>query len=154
MVMMKDINEDEVWDMFEFCRDNGLILQLIELMESESCDDDIFSKEYHLNISPIEEKIEKIADDVKIRKYMQDRRKYYIGSGEIEIVKPMDNTKFCQNCTRLRITPTGKIKPCLLRNDNLIDIITPLRNGASDDELQNIFLKGISKREPYNKENS
>ncbi len=154
MVMMKDINEDEVWDMFEFCRDNGLILQLIELMESESCDDDIFSKEYHLNISPIEEKIEKIADDVKIRKYMQDRRKYYIGSGEIEIVKPMDNTKFCQNCTRLRITPTGKIKPCLLRNDNLIDIITPLRNGASDDELQNIFLEGISKREPYNKENS
>ena len=154
MVMMKDINEDEVWDMFEFCRDNGLILQLIELMESESCDDDIFSKEYHLNISPIEEKIEKIADDVKIRKYMQDRRKYYIGSGEIEIVKPMDNTKFCQNCTRLRLTPTGKIKPCLLRNDNLIDIITPLRNGASDDELQNIFLEGISKREPYNKENS
>ena len=152
MVMMKGINEDEVWDMFRFSRDNGLILQLIELMESENCEDDIFSQDYHLNISPIEEEIEKIADDVKVRKDMQNRRKYYIGKGEIEIVKPLDNTNFCSNCTRLRITPRGQIKPCLLRNDNLIDIIGPLRNGASDEELKAIFLDGISKREPYNKE--
>ena len=152
MVMMKGINEDEVWDMFRFSRDNGLILQLIELMESESCEDNIFSQDYHLNISPIEEEIEKIADDVKVRKDMQNRRKYYIGKGEIEIVKPLDNTNFCSNCTRLRITPRGQIKPCLLRNDNLIDIIGPLRNGASDEELKAIFLDGISKREPYNKE--
>ena len=154
MVMMKGINEDEVWDMFRFSRDNGLILQLIELMESESCEDDIFSQDYHLNISPIEEEIEKIADDVKVRKDMQNRRKYYIGKGEIEIVKPLDNTNFCSNCTRLRITPRGQIKPCLLRNDNLIDIIGPLRNGASDEELKAIFLDGISKREPYNSMNS
>ena len=152
MVMMKGINEDEVWDMFRFSRDNGLILQLIELMESENCEDNIFSQDYHLNISPIEEEIEKIADDVKVRKDMQNRRKYYIGKGEIEIVKPLDNTNFCSNCTRLRITPRGQIKPCLLRNDNLIDIIGPLRNGASDEELKAIFLDGISKREPYNKE--
>ena len=152
MVMMKGINEDEVWDMFRFSRDNGLILQLIELMESESCEDDIFSQDYHLNISPIEEEIEKIADDVKVRKDMQNRRKYYIGKGEIEIVKPLDNTNFCSNCTRLRLTPRGQIKPCLLRNDNLIDIIGPLRNGASDEELKAIFLDCISKREPYNKE--
>ncbi len=150
MVMMKGINEDEVWDMFRFSRDNGLILQLIELMESENCEDNIFSQDYHLNISPIEEEIEKIADDVKVRKDMQNRRKYYIGKGEIEIVKPLDNTNFCSNCTRLRLTPRGQIKPCLLRNDNLIDIIGPLRNGASDDELKSIFLEGISKREPYN----
>ncbi len=152
MVMMKGINEDEVWDMFRFSRDNGLILQLIELMESENCEDNIFSQDYHLNISPIEEEIEKIADDVKVRKDMQNRRKYYIGKGEIEIVKPLDNTNFCSNCTRLRLTPRGQIKPCLLRNDNLIDIIGPLRNGASDEELKAIFLDGISKREPYNKE--
>ena len=152
MVMMKGINEDEVCDMFRFSRDNGLILQLIELMESENCEDNIFSQDYHLNISPIEEEIEKIADDVKVRKDMQNRRKYYIGKGEIEIVKPLDNTNFCSNCTRLRLTPRGQIKPCLLRNDNLIDIIGPLRNGASDDELKSIFLDGISKREPFNKE--
>lgn len=154
MVLMKDINEDEIWDMFTFSKDNGLILQLIELMESESCDDNSFSKDHHLDISSIEEEIKKIADDVKVRKFMQNRPKYYIGKGEIEIVKPFDNTNFCQRCTRLRLTPTGKIKPCLLRNDNLINIIDPLRNGASDEELKQIFLDGINKREPYNKTES
>ncbi|MGI6447281.1 MAG: GTP 3',8-cyclase MoaA [Methanobrevibacter boviskoreani] len=154
MVLMKDINQDEVWEMFDFCREHGLILQIIELMESESCEDNnVFSKKYHYNINPIEEKLAKIADDVKVREFMQDRRKYYIGNGEIEIVKPMDNTRFCKNCSRLRLTPSGKIKPCLLRNDNLTDIIGPLRNGASDDELREIFLTGINKREPYYNDN-
>ena len=91
-----------------------------------------------------------MADDVRERKFMQGRRKYYINGGEIEVVKPVDNSKFCANCSRLRVTPDGKIKPCLLRNDNLVDIITDIRNNASDDELENIFFKGINKREPFN----
>ena len=91
-----------------------------------------------------------MAEEVIEREFMQGRKKYYINGGEIEVVKPMDNTKFCANCTRLRVTPDGKIKPCLLRNDNLVDIITYIRNNASDDELKDIFLKGINKREPFN----
>jgi len=61
----------------------------------------------------------------------------------------MDNTEFCKNCTRLRITPDGKIKPCLLRNDNLVDLIEPMRSGFSDEELIKVFLKAIGNREPY-----
>ena len=150
MVVMKDINEHEIKDMFEFCRDNKMVLQLIELIESENCDDDKFSAEYHYKLDLIEKKLSDMAEDVRERKFMQDRKKYYINGGEIEVVKPMDNTKFCANCTRLRVTPDGKIKPCLLRNDNLVDIITDIRNNSSDDELANIFLKGINKREPFN----
>ena len=150
MVVMKDINEHEIKDMFEFCRDNKMVLQLIELIESENCDDDKFSAEYHYKLDSIEKKLSDIAEDVKERKFMQGRKKYYINGGEIEVVKPMDNTKFCANCTRLRVTPDGKIKPCLLRNDNLVDIITDIRNNSSDDELANIFLKGINEREPFN----
>ena len=150
MVVMKDINEHEIKDMFEFCRDNKMVLQLIELIESENCDDDKFSAEYHYKLNSIEKKLSDIAEDVRERKFMQGRKKYYINGGEIEVVKPMDNTKFCANCTRLRVTPDGKIKPCLLRNDNLVDIITDIRNNSSDDELANIFLKGINEREPFN----
>ena len=150
MVVMKDINEHEIKDMFEFCRDNKMVLQLIELIESENCDDDKFSAEYHYKLNSIEKKLSDIAEDVRERKFMQGRKKYYIKGGEIEVVKPMDNTKFCANCTRLRVTPDGKIKPCLLRNDNLVDIITDIRNNSSDDELANIFLKGINEREPFN----
>ena len=72
--------------------------------------------------------------------------------GEIEVVHPVDNTNFCKNCTRLRITPEGKIKPCLLRNDNLVDLVEFIREGVSDDELVDIFLKGIHNREPFYKE--
>ena len=150
MVIMKDINEHEIKDMFNFCKDNNMVLQLIELIESENCDDDKFSAEYHYKLDMVEERLSDIADEVREREFMQGRRKYYINGGEIEIVKPVDNSKFCANCTRLRVTPDGKIKPCLLRNDNLVDIITDIRNNESDEKLEEIFLKGIDKREPFN----
>lgn len=149
MVVMKGINDNEVIEMFDFAKNNGMVLQLIELMKSENCNDNAFSEKYHFDINLLEKNLEKMAKKVKIRKFMQDRKKYFIDNGEIEIVKPMDNTKFCENCTRLRITPEGKIKPCLLRNDNLIDIITHIRNNISELELKNIFLDGINNREPY-----
>lgn len=149
MVIMKGINDDEVMEMFDFAKENGIVLQLIELMKSENCDDNAFSEEYHFDMGPLEKDLENMAEKIKTRKFMQDRKKYFIDDGEIEVVRPMDNTKFCENCTRLRITPEGKIKPCLLRNDNLIDIIGPIREGISQDKLKSIFLQGINNREPY-----
>jgi len=154
MILMKGINDNEVKDMFDFCRENGLVLQIIELLKSESCDDESFSDKYHCNIDSLEEKLSKIADEVKVREFMQDRRKYYIDGGEIEIVKPMDNTCFCENCSRLRITPNGEIKPCLLRNDNLTNIVKYIREGASDEKLEEIFIEGIMKRKPYYSEDN
>ena len=150
MVIMKDINQNEIKDMFEFCRDNDIVLQLIELIESENCDDDKFSKDYHYKLDMVEERLSDIASDVRERKFMQGRKKYYIDGGEIEVVKPVDNATFCANCSRLRITPDGKIKPCLLRNDNLVELISHVRNGVSEEELEKIFITGINKREPYN----
>ena len=150
MVIMKDINQDEIDDMFEFCKENDIVLQLIELIESENCEDDKFSADYHYNLDDIEKELADIADDVREREFMQGRKKYYIDGGEIEVVKPVDNAKFCAKCSRLRITPDGKIKPCLLRNDNLVELISHVRNGASEDELEEIFMNGINKREPFN----
>ena len=150
MVIMKDINQDEIDDMFEFCKKNNIVLQLIELIESENCDDDKFSEDYHYNLDDIEKELADIADDVHEREFMQGRKKYYIDGGEIEVVKPVDNAKFCAKCSRLRITPDGKIKPCLLRNDNLVELISHVRNGESEEKLEEIFINGINKREPFN----
>jgi cyclic pyranopterin phosphate synthase len=150
MVIMKDINQNEIDDMFEFCKEHGIVLQLIELIESESCDDDKFSEDYHYKLDDIESELADIADEVHERKFMQGRRKYYIDGGEIEVVKPVDNAKFCAKCSRLRITPDGKIKPCLLRNDNLVELISHVRNGESEEELERIFINGINNREPFN----
>ncbi|WP_156064696.1 GTP 3',8-cyclase MoaA [Methanobrevibacter sp. YE315] len=151
MVIMKDINQDEIDEMFKFCKKHDIVLQLIELIESENCDDDKFSADYHYKLDDIEKELADIADDVREREFMQGRKKYYIDGGEIEVVKPVDNSTFCANCSRLRITPDGKIKPCLLRNDNLVELISHVRNGASEDELEEIFITGINNREPFNK---
>ena len=152
MVVMNNINNDEIMDMFEFTKEHGVILQLIEIIESESCDDNDFNSQYHYPLAEFEKYLAEIADEVKVRPFMQDRKKYFIDGGEIEVVHPVDNTNFCKNCTRLRITPEGKIKPCLLRNDNLVDIIGLVREGASDEELIDVFFKGIHNREPFYKE--
>jgi cyclic pyranopterin phosphate synthase len=149
MVLMKGLNHDEIWDMFHFCKENGVILQIIELLKTESCPDTDFFDEYYYDMKIIEEELKEKASDIKTRAFMQDRKKYFLEGGEIEVVRPMDNTEFCKNCTRLRITPDGKLKPCLLRNDNLVDLINPMRNGSSDMELQDLFLDAINNREPY-----
>ncbi|WP_407376063.1 GTP 3',8-cyclase MoaA [Methanobrevibacter sp.] len=150
MVIMKDINQNEIDDMFEFCKEHDIVLQLIELIESENCDDDKFSEDYHYKLDDIEKELADIADDVREREFMQGRKKYYIDGGEIEVVKPVDNAKFCAKCSRLRITPDGKIKPCLLRNDNLVELISHVRNGESEEKLEEIFMNGINNREPFN----
>jgi hypothetical protein len=38
-----------------------------------------------------------------------------------------------------------------MRNDNLIDILTPIRRGANDEEIKALFLRANQIREPYNK---
>ena len=149
MVVMKGINDSEIWDMFRFCRATGAVLQLIELLKMQNCQESEFFDEYHYDMGELEYELNEKSTHVKTRKFMQDRKKYFVEGGEIEIVRPMDNTEFCKNCTRLRITPDGKIKPCLLRNDNLVDIIEPMRSGFSNDELKKVFLKAIENREPY-----
>jgi GTP 3',8-cyclase len=149
MVVMKGINDHEIWDMFQFCKENGVVLQLIELLKTENCEESEFLNEYHYDMGELEGELAEISTKVKKRRFMQDRKKYFVDGGEIEVVRPMDNTQFCKNCTRLRITPDGKIKPCLLRNDNLVDVVEPMHNGYSDKELKKVFLEAINNREPF-----
>lgn len=43
--------------------------------------------------------------------------------------------EFCKRCNRIRLTPDGKLRGCLMA-DGEIDLLTPLRNGCSDDALR------------------
>ncbi|HBS59235.1 MAG: GTP 3',8-cyclase MoaA [Bacillota bacterium] len=49
---------------------------------------------------------------------------------------------FCHTCNRLRLTADGKIKPCLLANQE-IDIKTALRDGSTDEFLYKLILKAV-----------
>jgi len=45
---------------------------------------------------------------------------------------------FCAGCTRLRLTADGKLRLCLLR-DNEVDLLTPLRAGSDFDTLRRLM---------------
>jgi len=146
MVLLKNINTHEISDLISFCKTYNLILQLIELVPTSNLD--VFKK-YHVDMNEIEAYLIPRTKSIKTRK-TQNRKKYFLSDGvEVEVVNPFHNSKFCANCHRLRITSSGMIKPCLMRNDNLVDILTPLRNGASDEELAKLFQRAIDAREPY-----
>ena len=146
MVLLKSINEAEIEDLIAFTKNRSLILQLIELVPLSNSG--LFNT-YYVNLTEIEENLKTQIISTKIRD-MQNRKKYFLENGaEIEMVKPFHNSKFCANCHRIRITSTGMIKPCLMRNDNLIDILTPIRKGVPDEELYKLFQHAIDLREPY-----
>lgn len=48
---------------------------------------------------------------------------------------------FCQGCGRVRLTADGKLRLCLLRDDE-VDLLTPLRAGASFEELRTCMREG------------
>lgn len=146
MVLLKGLNDDEVDDMIKFVKDNGLILQIIEF---EQVREDFLYKKYHVSLDNLERKLREEASRIITRR-MHYRKKYILGSGaEVEVVKPMHNTEFCLHCNRIRLTSDGKLKPCLFRNDNLVDLLRPIRNGADDKYLKKLFIKAVEMREPY-----
>ncbi|AHL22864.1 GTP 3',8-cyclase MoaA [Thermococcus nautili] len=152
MTVMRGLNDGEIWDMIDFSAKTGAILQLIELEAPREMTETAFFRKYFYPLRPVEKELEKRAVEIRERR-MHRRKKYFIptdyGIAEVEVVRAMHNTVFCANCTRLRVTSDGKFKTCLLRNDDLIDFLTAMRNGASDAELVDIFRRAVLKREPY-----
>lgn len=149
MLILKGANDASVPEMMRFAERTGAILQLIELepinMSSE------FYSMHHKSLDAYEKVLKENAVKVESRPYMQNRRVYSLPSTRVEVVHPIENTEFCLHCTRLRVTSDGKLKPCLMRNDNLVDILTPLGEGASDEQLAELFRQANQKRQPYNK---
>ncbi len=115
MVVLKGLNESQIFPMIQHAKQVGFILQLIELIPNG---DPMFDR-YHMPLDSIEKELEALADKIIVRK-MQSRKQFFLGNAVIELVGPgMEG--FCSACTKIRITSDGKIKPCLMRNDNLIE---------------------------------
>ena len=149
MLVLKNVNDGELDRMIEFAAQTRTILQLIEL-EPINLSKKYYNL-YHLSLDEIEQKLETLASETKVRKYMQKRRVYVLPEAKVEVIRPIENTEFCANCTRIRVTSDGKLKPCLMRKDNLVDILAPMRSGADDEKLTEIFVEAVKKREPYYK---
>ena len=149
MVILKGINENDVLDMIDFARQNGTVLQLIEL-DPINVSATYYSA-HHRFIDDQEKLLKDKALSIESRRFMHNRRIYHLPDVTVEVVHPIEDTDFCMHCTRLRVTSDGKLKPCLMRNDNLTDILTPIRKGATDEELTQLFRQANQLREPFNK---
>ena len=62
------------------------------------------------------------------------RYRYVDGSGEIGVISSVSQP-FCGDCTRARLSTDGHLLTCLFAAGGT-DLKTPLRDGASDDELR------------------
>ncbi len=62
--------------------------------------------------------------------------------GTIGFISPLSE-HFCALCNRLRLTADGRLLPCLL-SDGEIDLRRPLRQGADDEALRELFLQAIA----------
>jgi len=137
MVLLKGINEHEVDDFIRFVRGNrNLILQVIELMEFRDCTN-------HHELRELEAWLSRNSQEILTRR-MHHRKKYCIDGAEVEVVRPLHNTEFCAFCNRLRVTSDGKLKPCLLRTDNHVDI-----RGKYGGELEALFCEAVRRRAPF-----
>ena len=139
MVVLEGINDIEIDDFLRYVRGNrNLVLQLIELMHFNDCT-------YHGDLNGVENSLASRSREIITRR-MHHRKKYCLDGAEVEVVRPRHNTEFCAFCNRMRVTSDGKLKPCLLRTDNHVDIRK--KKGA---ELEALFHKAVGLREPFYK---
>ena len=149
MVILNGVNVEAVPEMMDFARQTGTILQLIEL-DPINVDATYYSV-YHKFLDEHEGMLQQKALKVETRRFMHNRHIYHLPDVTVEVVHPIENRDFCIHCTRLRVTSGGKLKPCLMRNDNMVDILTPMRQGASSEELKKLFMRANQVRELFNK---
>ncbi|MBC7812574.1 MAG: GTP 3',8-cyclase MoaA, partial [Burkholderiales bacterium] len=61
--------------------------------------------------------------------------------GEVGFISTITQP-FCASCNRARLTADGVLRLCLLR-DKEVDLLTPMRAGADNDEIKQIILDGV-----------
>lgn len=142
-VVMRGVNDDEIEALAELSLKYPVHMRFIEYMPMGNSAVD---SEQQILIPEIKRRIEQRAGElIPVERGMNDgparRFKLPDALGEVGFISPV-SSHFCHECNRLRLTSTGTLRPCLLNNLEY-DILTPLRRGATDRELEAIIIKSI-----------
>lgn len=138
-VVQRGVNEHTVLDLLERFRGTGHIVRFIEYMDVGTCNqwhpEQVVSSSELLEMIgprwPVEALDEQYFGEVASRYRYQD------GKGEIGFVSSISKP-FCGSCTRARLSSEGVLYTCLFAHQGL-DLRGPMREGASDDELQGLI---------------
>lgn len=147
-VLMRGRNEDQLAPLIEFAGERELTLRFIELMPvttTEVLSDENFMSILHARRA-IEKEFGELIPEPGFRTngpaiyYQVPNRNQRIG-----FIGALTNLHFCETCNKLRLTCDGKLRPCL-GSALEFDIMRPLRAGASDVDLRQIFLDVVDRK--------
>jgi cyclic pyranopterin phosphate synthase len=114
MVVMKGVNEQEIFDFIKLTRYYPLHVRFIEFMPTDT--KKIDQENHYLSIDNLKQKIKSREDLLATQFKVGNGPAYYYqvrdSLGSIGFISPISN-HFCASCNRLRLTSTGKLRPCL-----------------------------------------
>ena len=143
MVVMKDVNDDEIEDMVEFCIEHDFTLRLIETMPVG--DTGRNATGHYLNLQTIKERLAQrfplvpgLMPGGGPARYMQ------IAGTKLNIgfITPISQ-HFCETCNRVRLAVDGTLYLCL-GQEHRFEFRPLLRAGVSDAELQEAVRHAIT----------
>jgi GTP 3',8-cyclase len=147
-VLMRGMNEQEIWPLVLFAAEHDLPLRLIELMPVTTTE--VLSEASFLPLGEVmallRERDELIPQpDCRLgwgpAKYYQLK---HIGA-LVGFIGAMTNLHFCESCNKMRLTADGKIRPCL-GDHGEIDLRETLRGTSSDEPIRDLFLVALQRK--------
>jgi cyclic pyranopterin phosphate synthase len=140
-VLMRNVNETELWPLVLFAAEHGLPLRFIELMPLTSTE--VLTEK---NFLPCGEAMQLLAQRDELipqpdRKLGHGPARYYLlkqTGALVGFIGAMTNEHFCEQCNKMRLTADGKVRPCL-GNHIEVDLRSALRRGDGDGALQELL---------------
>jgi cyclic pyranopterin phosphate synthase len=152
-VVQRGVNDHTIVDLARWAKERGYILRFIEYMDVGTLNDWRLEQ-----VVPAKEIVARIHAEMPLepveRNYRGEvaaRFRYQDGSGEIGLIASV-TMPFCGDCTRLRLSPEGRLYTCLFATEGT-DLRAPLRAGAGDAELERIIRDmWTARRDRYSEE--
>ena len=140
---MKGVNDDEIEEFARMTRERPWHVRFIEMMPlagNEGTQSVRFlpTDEIHARLTAIEDLI---PDRPPAGNGPATYFRYAGARGSIGFITPLSHN-FCDDCNRVRLTARGHLRLCLF-GDNEIDLRTPVREGASDADLERIIRTSV-----------
>jgi cyclic pyranopterin phosphate synthase len=145
-VALRGFTEQEVLPFARFAREHPYEVRFIEFMPLDG--DRSWTREQVLTGAEVRALIHaQFPLEPEPREPSATARVYRFadGSGRIGFINPVSEP-FCSDCDRIRLTADGKLRTCLF-SLNETDLRGPLRDGASDDDLERIVRDAIWRKE-------
>jgi cyclic pyranopterin phosphate synthase len=145
-VALRGFTEDEVLRFAELARRKPYEVRFIEFMPLDA--DGEWTPERVLpnaEIRAIIESVHPLAPLGRAPGGTARRYRFADGVGSIGFISPVSEP-FCGDCNRIRLTADGRLRTCLF-SLNETDLRGPLREGASDLELETIVREAVWRKE-------